>query len=122
MMELLKEKEKATMMDDIVSHTLVRSTCTHTHAISLHVPTGLHSKHRIHATNRHVNMHSAIGQLSTCMHLVYNWGHKSLYLLLSSFVGTCLQQKWIVYDAIHYGMGSSWYSVIEQELTLKTMR
>lgn len=28
MMELLKEKEKATRMEDMVSHTLVRSTCT----------------------------------------------------------------------------------------------
>ena len=34
MMELLKEKEKATMMEDMVSHTLVRSTCT-THASTI---------------------------------------------------------------------------------------
>lgn len=37
MMELLKEKEKATMMEDMVSHTLVRSTCTHVNTLCIYV-------------------------------------------------------------------------------------
>ena len=44
MMLLLKEKERATMMEDIVSHTLVKSTCTDTDPIVFMLD---HSRHHL---------------------------------------------------------------------------